>query len=195
MVPNRCQPQTAVGGVIDLHHEPDRDPGSWAWRRHGQHIAFNVETDDALAAQRRGRRARLSPTLGDQGRFTHSMYVRSPGGILVECTANVPGGFYQDEAPEELGTRLLLPPWYEEQRDAIVSQLEPITVPEENRPKPGTVSARPAVAAEHAPAGESTVPLARYKGTFDATSRRRKSSIWAGAEERSQSVESDCSGL
>jgi len=34
------------------------------------------------------------------------MYVRSPGGILVECTANVPDGFFRDEAPDELGTKL-----------------------------------------------------------------------------------------
>jgi len=49
----------------------------------------------------------------------------------------VPGGFYVDELPEELGTHLNLPPWYEEQRDVILSQLEPVTVPEANRPKAG----------------------------------------------------------
>src|SRR5947208_2648603 len=95
------------------------------------------------------------------------MYVRSPGGILVECTANVPGGFFKDEAPDELGTKLLLPPWFEDQHNAIVSQLEPITVPEENRPKPGTTSRpRPAAAAHVAPASEPAVPLSRYKATF-----------------------------
>jgi hypothetical protein len=95
--------------------------------------------------------------------------VRSPGGILVECTANVPGGFYQDEAPEELGTRLLLPPWYEDQREAIVSRLEPITVPEENRPRPGTPSApRPVVTAQHDGVEASKIPLSRYKASFDA---------------------------
>jgi hypothetical protein len=97
------------------------------------------------------------------------MYVRSPGGILVECTANVPGGFYQDEAPEELGTRLHLPPWYEEQRDAIVAQLEPITVPEENRPRSASPSVpRPQVAAIPEAVEGSTVPLSRYKADFDA---------------------------
>ena len=75
------------------------------------------------------------------------MYTRSPGGILIECTSNVPGGFYQDEAPDELGTHLLLPPWFEDQRAAIVAQLEPITVPEENRPKPGTMKVPAAVLA------------------------------------------------
>jgi hypothetical protein len=62
------------------------------------------------------------------------MYVRSPGGILVECTSNVPGGFYQDESPEQLGMQLHLPPWYEEQRAELLSMLEPVTIPEESRP-------------------------------------------------------------
>jgi hypothetical protein len=103
--------------------------------------------------------------------YFHSMYVRSPGGILVECTANVPGGFYKDEAPETLGTSLLLPPWFEDQRQAIVSQLEPITVPEENRAKPGTttepLSPGTPVAAQ-TPAHDAAIPLSRYKATFTA---------------------------
>jgi glyoxalase family protein len=136
-------PGTGPGRVVDLHHEPDRAPGSWGFGAGtAHHIAFNVETDEALARQKA-----IYEELGftdaselkDRFYF-HSMYVRSPGGILVECTANVPGGFYQDEAPEELGTKLHLPPWFEDQREAIVAQLEPIVVPEENRPKPGTSS-------------------------------------------------------
>ena len=67
------------------------------------------------------------------------------------------------------GRSLLLPPWFEDQRAAIVSQLEPITVPEENRPKPGTTSApRPAVAAPTTPGNEPAVPVSRYKATFGA---------------------------
>jgi glyoxalase family protein len=104
------------------------------------HLAFNLETDEALLQQK---------ALYEEMGFTdaselkdryyfHSMYVRSPGGILIECTSNVPAGFYQDESFAELGTKLHLPPWYETQREAIVAMLEPITVPEENRPKPGT---------------------------------------------------------
>jgi hypothetical protein len=50
--------------------------------------------------------------------YFHSMYVRAPGGILVECTATVPDGFYLDEAPGDLGKHLKLPPWYEDQRAA-----------------------------------------------------------------------------
>jgi hypothetical protein len=97
------------------------------------------------------------------------MYVRSPGGILVECTANVPGGFYQDESPEELGTKLHLPPWFEDQRDAIVAQLEPITVPEENRPKPGTSAVPAHVLAAQADKAASAANLSRSKVDFSKT--------------------------
>ena len=165
-------PGTGPGRIVDLHVEPERAPGSWGFGSGtAHHIAFNVETDDALVKQKAVyEELGFTDASEIKDRFYfHSMYVRSPGGILVECTANVPGGFFKDEAPDELGTKLLLPPWFEDQRDAIVSQLEPITVPEENRPRPGTTSApRPVVAAHTTPGNEPTVPLSRYKATFDA---------------------------
>jgi len=160
-------PGTGPGRVVDLHVEPERTPGSWGFGAGtAHHIAFNVETDEALMAQKAVyEELGFTDASEIKDRFYfHSMYVRSPGGILVECTANVPGGFYQDEAPEALGTTLLLPPWYEEQRQAIVAQLEPITVPEENRLGPGAASAPRPVAT---PAQEPKIPVSRYKATFD----------------------------
>lgn len=160
-------PGTGPGRVVDLHVEPERTAGSWGFGAGtAHHIAFNVETDDALTQQKA-----LYEELGftdaseikDRFYF-HSMYVRSPGGILVECTANVPGGFYQDEAPEALGTTLLLPPWFEDQRDAIVARLEPITVPEENRLTAATRSApRPPAR----PSEEPKILLSRTRAAFD----------------------------
>jgi glyoxalase family protein len=163
-------PGAGPGRSIDLHVEPERNAGSWGFGAGtAHHIAFNVETDDALVKQK-AIYEELGYTDASEIKdrfYFHSMYVRSPGGILVECTANVPGGFFKDEAPDELGTTLLLPPWFADQRDAIVAQLEPITVPEENRPRPGTVSApKTAVAAPAASGSEHAVPLSRYKATF-----------------------------
>ena len=44
--------------------------------------------------------------------YFHSVYCRSPGGILTEfATTDI--GFTTDEKLEELGTSLLLPPWFE----------------------------------------------------------------------------------
>jgi glyoxalase family protein len=166
-------PGTGAGRIVDLHHEPDRAPGSWGFGAGtAHHIAFNVETDEALVKQK-AIYEELGYTDASEVKdrfYFHSMYVRSPGGILVECTANVPGGFYQDEAPEELGTMLHLPPWFEDQRAAIVAQLEPIAVPEENRPKPGASARRPpaAAAAQHKPAAEPAIPVSRNKATFEA---------------------------
>jgi hypothetical protein len=97
------------------------------------------------------------------------MYVRSPGGVLVECTANVTGGFYQDEAPEELGTKLHLPPWYEEQRDEIVSRLEPLRVPEAFRPKPSVAATRSAPAP--VAARTSSIALSRTRADFAGKDR------------------------
>ena len=102
--------------------------------------------------------------------YFHSMYVRSPGGVLVECTANVPGGFYVDELPEELGTHLNLPPWYEDQRDVILGQLEPVTVPEANRPKAG-VTRHQAAGGAGAPGPDRAV--ADQRGVLQATLSRR----------------------
>ncbi len=42
-------------------------------------------------------------------------------------------GFTVDEPAEELGTHLLLPPWFENRRAEIVAQLEPINLPQANR--------------------------------------------------------------
>ncbi len=169
-------PGTGPGRIVDLHVEPERTPGSWGFGAGtAHHIAFNVETDDALVKQK-AVYEELGYTDASEIKdrfYFHSMYVRSPGGILVECTANVPGGFYQDESPEELGTKLLLPPWFEEQREAIVAQLEPTTVPEANRSKPGTTSLLPpGVAAQHKSAEEPKIPVSRYKANFDADKQR-----------------------
>jgi len=157
------------GSIIDLHHEPDRAPGSWSFGAGTfHHIAFSVDNDEALFAQK-ALYEELGYTDASEVKdrfYFHSMYVRSPGGILVECTANVSGGFYQDEKPEELGTRLNLPPWYEGQRAEILARLEPVSVPEENRPRRVVKPFSTATPMAAAPAGalsRSNPDFARYE--------------------------------
>jgi hypothetical protein len=58
---------------------------------------------------------------------------------------------------------LNLPPWYEDQRDVILRQLEPVTVPEANRPKPG--ASRPKAVVPVAPP-ERAITLSRTKAEF-----------------------------
>jgi glyoxalase family protein len=150
--------------TIELLHEPNRPQGSWTFGAGtAHHIAFHVDTDEALVEQKAlYEELGYTDTSEVKDRFYfHSMYVRSPGGVLVECTANTPGGFYVDERPEELGTHLNLPPWYEDQRDIILEQLEPVTVPEANRPRPG--AARPKPVAMEPPA---SITLSRTRAEF-----------------------------
>jgi glyoxalase family protein len=118
--------------TLDLLHEPDRAPGSWTFGAGTvHHIALWCADDEALAAQKA-----LYEELGytdaseikDRFYF-HSMYVRSPGGILVECCCNVPGGFEKDEPADKLGTKIHLPPWFENRRAEILAGLEPIVPP------------------------------------------------------------------
>jgi glyoxalase family protein len=142
--------EVSTGGAaktLVLHHEPDRAPGSWGFGAGtAHHLALDIGTDDGLAEQKN-----LYEELGytdcseikDRNYF-HSIYVRSPGGILTECAASVPEGFGKDEPLDQLGMELLLPPWFEERRAEIVAMLEPITVPEANRPA-GASAVRSAV--------------------------------------------------
>ena len=132
--------EVGAGGAaktLILVHEPDKPAGSWGFGAGtAHHVALEVANDEALAEQKN-----LYEELGytdcseikDRNYF-HSIYVRSPGGILTECAANAPGGFARDEPYDQLGTHMLLPPWFEERRQEIMAMLEPITVPEFNGP-------------------------------------------------------------
>lgn len=60
--------------------------------------------------------------------YFHSIYFREPGGILYEIASDNPG-FTVDEPLETLGTKLVLPPWYENQRERIERSLPPIVIP------------------------------------------------------------------
>ncbi|MGH2435814.1 MAG: ring-cleaving dioxygenase [bacterium] len=59
----------------------------------------------------------------------HSIYFREPGGVLFEIATDGPG-FAVDESVEELGTRLVLPPWLEPRRTEIERALKPIALPQ-----------------------------------------------------------------
>jgi glyoxalase family protein len=60
----------------------------------------------------------------DRGYF-FSVYMRSPGGALIELAYSTPQGFLIDEAEDELGTHMCIPPHWENRR-AEIAQLEPI---------------------------------------------------------------------
>jgi glyoxalase family protein len=167
--------------TIVLHHEPERNQGSWGFGAGtGHHLALEVDSDEQLAEQK-GLYEELGYTdcseIKDRNYF-HSIYARSPGGVLVECAAMAEGGFTRDESWEELGSSLLLPPWFEHQRAEIVKMLEPITVPEENLPTAAGIAARQATISR---SGSSTTATAR-SGAAVAASQRRDATFIGGDE-------------
>jgi glyoxalase family protein len=164
--------------TLVLHHEPDLHQGSWGFGAGtGHHLALEVDSDEQLAEQK-GLYEELGYTdcseIKDR-KYFHSIYVRSPGGILTECAATAEGGFTRDESWEALGTSLLLPPWFEEQRPQIVQMLEPITVPEENQATAAGLAARSATVSR---SGSSTTATARSGAA--AASRRTDATFIGG---------------
>ena len=128
--------ETGTGGAnktVTLLHEPDRPAGSWTFGAGTvHHIALWGADDDALARQK-AIYEELGYTDASEIKdrfYFHSMYCRCPGGILVESCCNVPGGFEKDEARNELGTKLHLPPWWSGRTEEMMASLEPIRVPE-----------------------------------------------------------------
>jgi glyoxalase family protein len=117
--------------TVTLVHEPDRPSGSWTFGAGtAHHVAMEVESDEKLAEQK-GIYEELGYTdcseIKDRNYF-HSIYCRSPGGILCEvATSDI--GFAVDEPKDHLGEKLLLPPWFEPRRAEIIAPLEPIRAP------------------------------------------------------------------
>jgi glyoxalase family protein len=60
--------------------------------------------------------------------YFKSIYYREPGGVLFEIATDSPG-FTIDEKPEQLGSGLSLPPWFQVRRDRLDETLAPIVVP------------------------------------------------------------------
>jgi glyoxalase family protein len=162
-------PSGGPASVLELLHEPERPAGSWHFGEGTfHHVAFHAE-DDAVLASQKALYEELGYTDASEVKdrfYFHSMYVRAPGGILVECTANVRGGFYLDERPEELGQSLSLPPWYEDQRATILAQLEPVRLPAP--PAQARLAPRTPQAEAHV-----EVPVAAGAGPGIAPSRTR----------------------
>ncbi len=118
--------------TIDLFHTPDLRQGSWTFAQGlVHHVALAVPTEVeqmALKLHLEGLGYTDVSEIKDRNYF-HSIYVRSPGGILCEiATCDI--GFAIDEPSERLGETLLLPPWFEDRRAEIVAPLEPIRVPQ-----------------------------------------------------------------
>src|SRR5438874_9949525 len=127
----RTRFETGGGGpdsILDLVESPEGPAGEETIGT-VHHVAWRAPDDK--------RQAEWRETLAAAGRnvtpvidrwYFKSIYYREPGGVLFEIATDGPG-FTIDEPPEELGTTLSLPPWFQVRRDQLDEILPPIVVP------------------------------------------------------------------
>jgi glyoxalase family protein len=115
-------------GLVDVLHAPDEKQGRVLVGT-VHHIAWRTADDEEqlrwlteLSRLNYG----VSPVM--DRKYFHSIYYREPGGILFEIATDPPG-FTVDEAPEELGSKLVLPPWLEPERTKLETVLPPLRLP------------------------------------------------------------------
>jgi glyoxalase family protein len=117
----------ALGGTVTV-----RDASGDARTRRGSGIVHHIAFRTAGAEEQRQwldhlRRHDAVPTPVQDREYFTSVYFREPGGVLLEIATDGPG-FARDEAVDALGTRLCLPPWFEQHRavlDAHLPRLDP----------------------------------------------------------------------
>lgn len=121
----RVPASESPGGVVDVLRQPGvprGGPGSGVVH----HVAFRVPGEVEQAEWRTRILAHGHNVSDVMDRvYFRSIYFREPGGVLFEIATDTPG-FTVDEPIEELGRRLMLPPWLEGQRVAIERTLPPL---------------------------------------------------------------------
>ena len=90
------------------------------------HVAFRTPTEDTYHAWAEHLNRFGIPNSGEVDRYYfRSLYFREPNGILFEIATDEPG-FAVDEDPATLGESVVLPPFLEGRREAIVAGLKPL---------------------------------------------------------------------
>jgi glyoxalase family protein len=127
------------GRILELVEEPDLPQGSWTFGEGTiHHHAFDAGTAESQAELKDwivGLGFTDVSDVKDRGYF-FSVYCRTPGGALFEFAYSTPQGFTIDEAADELGTHMCIPPHWEDRRSEI-AQLEPIEADEKVVGVPG----------------------------------------------------------
>ena len=128
---NRTRLETGEGGpdaILDVVEAPAAGEGQESIGT-VHHVAWRATDDAAQLAWREDLVAagrNVTPVI-DRWYFK-SIYFREPGGVLFEIATDSPG-FTIDEKPEDLGSSLSLPPWFQVRRDRLEETLTPFTVP------------------------------------------------------------------
>jgi glyoxalase family protein len=118
----------AAGTIVDIVSRPNAQRGFVSVGT-VHHIAFRAADDEHQKALREEIvKADLHATPVINRNYFHSIYFREHGGVLFEVATDQPG-FTIDESPDQLGTRLALPPWLEPSRTEIEKNLPPVSLP------------------------------------------------------------------
>jgi len=113
-----------LGAVVDLCEDPQAPRGRpGAGTVH--HVAFRVTAAEQADWREVLIEAGLRPSEIIDRKWFESVYVRTEGGVLFEFATEGPG-YTVDEDLEELGERLVLPPWLEDRREEIEAGLAPL---------------------------------------------------------------------
>lgn len=115
------------GGWIAFDPAPQEPARPSAGTVH--HIAWGTSDEDLEGWIEEVTRVGL-PNSGYVDRhYFHSLYFREPGGILYELATAEPGFLVDGLELDELGTRIILPPFLESRREAAEAELTPLPDP------------------------------------------------------------------
>jgi glyoxalase family protein len=114
------------GGWLALDRVPEQSGRQSAGTVH--HVAWATTDAEQGAWLRRLNEAGVPNSGVIDRHYFHSLYFREPGGVLFELATEEPG-FTVDGPVEELGRRIILPPWLESRRAEVEARLTPLPDP------------------------------------------------------------------
>jgi len=114
-----------IGGSLVIEEGEEKPSANGRGIIH--HVAFRAkDINEQKAMRKKVLEIGLNPTKVIDRHWFHSVYFRSPGGVLFEIATDGPG-FTVDEDADKLGQKLILPPWLESRRTMIAKRLPEIT--------------------------------------------------------------------
>jgi glyoxalase family protein len=114
------------GATIEYDEAPAQPGSQSAGTVH--HVAWGTTVEEHPRWLDRLREAGVPSTPIIDRYYFHSIYFREPSGVLFEIADNAPG-FTVDAPLEELGSRIILPPFLESQRAEVEARLTPLPDP------------------------------------------------------------------
>jgi len=125
------------GGTISYDPAPAQPGNQSAGTVH--HVAWGTTVVEHPRWLDRLRDAGVQSTPVIDRYYFHSIYFREPSGVLFEIADDAPG-FTVDGSVEELGSKIILPPFLESRRAEIEARLTPLPDPRAERAQEGSTA-------------------------------------------------------